>query len=167
DWSSERNACIKGRNNDVLDRIYSIADCRSLCEDETYYTCRSIEYHKRSYRCVLSTATSSSSSYKRPCFNGGWTFQEINGGNLQAAARSSNTCRTRTVTSTETLKEVKTDTRTLTEVITDTVTLTGHLTDSVTVAYTDWVTLTVTKTAVVTDTIKVTPATPPPASTVK
>ncbi|CAL4128345.1 unnamed protein product, partial [Meganyctiphanes norvegica] len=77
-WTPEGNACIKGNNNLVLDRI-SLDDCKARCEIQTGFDCRSLEYHPRSRRCSLSEATSNSNSYRVPCPNKGWLFTETIG----------------------------------------------------------------------------------------
>ncbi|CAL4147569.1 unnamed protein product, partial [Meganyctiphanes norvegica] len=78
-WTPEVYACIKGKNNLVLDRI-SLDNCKANCETQTGFVCRSLEYHRSSRRCVLSEATSSSCDYRVPCHgNQDWLFTETIG----------------------------------------------------------------------------------------
>ncbi|CAL4205594.1 unnamed protein product [Meganyctiphanes norvegica] len=79
-WTSGRNACVKGVNNAIIDGTRSLDRCRRHCEVQTGFFCSSIEYHARSFRCVISEASSFTHGLEEPCNDFGWTFSEISGG---------------------------------------------------------------------------------------
>lgn len=76
-WTPVTNACIRGYNSLILDRDFSLEDCKDRCQAQFDFECRSIEYDAQGRRCVLSGGNSSSSNYVEPCYIEGWTYTEL------------------------------------------------------------------------------------------
>jgi len=78
-WTPVTNACIRGYNSLILDRDFSLEDCKDRCQAQFDFECRSIEYNPQSRRCVLSGGNSTSTSnYMEECYLEGWTYTELN-----------------------------------------------------------------------------------------
>ncbi|CAH1785638.1 unnamed protein product [Owenia fusiformis] len=74
-WAHIENTCIKSENVKIFTSS-NVFDCMQACEDETTFTCRSIDYHSGAKECHLAIRHSGNWQLSSPCYLAGWQYAE-------------------------------------------------------------------------------------------
>ena len=79
EWANVALACIRG-HNDVATTTSRVEDCQQLCEQQTEFSCRSIDFYPDSGACHLSRynrdSVPSTDDFTQPCYLEGWIYSE-------------------------------------------------------------------------------------------
>ncbi|CAH1799242.1 unnamed protein product [Owenia fusiformis] len=78
DWVDIPGACLYMNNKRIIKSVDTMDACKILCEDESEFTCMSVDYNAGAKQCQLQEKYSGNNPINDPCHAGpAWSYTEI------------------------------------------------------------------------------------------